>query len=303
MKSVWLTSMTWSNENEMPVIDEEEWTEVSAKPKVSAKPLQWCRFANACRGNCGRRHERCTHYDAWVARGRKGVNCRHAATDPKSEKSPQDGGCKYDHGERAQPVIVERVENPYGEFLEMAARFGLELIGSTGGRDHYSTANVSETDKSVLGKWLVNSGLKVESCEKGRHQFAVLANDDEWNRPVRETCAGCRKSFVWTPEGVTGDFFRAFRGKCYGCHDGELKTILAKYSKYGVKKSAQKCDVGEFIECKAKDANWLSFRREIENLAGFCSYWATESNEMWVGAKFDGRVVDLRDDLAMLCVA
>lgn len=65
---------------------------------VDKAPQRWCRDGNACPwSDCKFRHERCTHYDNWIARGKKGHNCRCHATDPESNKSPRDGGCKYDH--------------------------------------------------------------------------------------------------------------------------------------------------------------------------------------------------------------
>jgi hypothetical protein len=83
--------------------DEGEWNVVSTwKPPVkevpSTRPPKWCKHGNACIWqNCPFRHERCAHYDNWVSRGKRGHNCRCYATDPDSCKTPEEGGCKYDH--------------------------------------------------------------------------------------------------------------------------------------------------------------------------------------------------------------
>lgn len=58
-------------------------------------PIKWCKHVNACMWkNCPFRHEPCEHYHNWVSNGKKGRNCRNYAN---SSKSPEEGGCKYDH--------------------------------------------------------------------------------------------------------------------------------------------------------------------------------------------------------------
>lgn len=90
--------------------DDNGWEPVG-KPKKAENtmPVRWCRDGNACPWiNCKFRHERCSHYDNWVKRGKKGNNCRCFATDPDSNKSQKDGGCMYDHRDpKKLKVFVE----------------------------------------------------------------------------------------------------------------------------------------------------------------------------------------------------
>ena len=60
------------------------------------KPKKWCARGNACPyADCKFRHETCTHY--WNAKRTGRGGCKHQVTDPRNNKSPAEGGCKYDH--------------------------------------------------------------------------------------------------------------------------------------------------------------------------------------------------------------
>lgn len=104
-----------------------EWETVGQTKVVEEykAPARWCRNGNACEWkNCKFRHERCTHYDNWVKRGKRGHNCRCA----DSMKRPEDGGCKYDHRDVSKlKMFVETL--PCSNELEMWDNFmplGLE---------------------------------------------------------------------------------------------------------------------------------------------------------------------------------
>lgn len=99
---------SWGNEVsdcDTTSVASEEWETVgestrSTNASIAPREVQrkWCSHGNACVWrNCPFRHERCTHYDNWVARGKCGYSCKSIKTDPTSCKSPEDGGCKYDH--------------------------------------------------------------------------------------------------------------------------------------------------------------------------------------------------------------
>jgi hypothetical protein len=92
---------------------EEKWEHVGAPKEeiVTSRPARWCRNGNACQwANCKFRHERCEHYDRWVASRGRTRGCRCQETDPHNCKTPEEGGCKYDHRDLSKlDVFVETV--------------------------------------------------------------------------------------------------------------------------------------------------------------------------------------------------
>jgi hypothetical protein len=100
-----------------PVVQEwkeEGWEHVGASKVVETtfvRPARWCRNGNACQwANCKFRHERCEHYDKWVASRGKTRGCRCQQSDPRNCKSPEEGGCKYDHRDLSKlEMFVESV--------------------------------------------------------------------------------------------------------------------------------------------------------------------------------------------------
>lgn len=146
----------WSDSlAEMRVIEEplsrEGW-EVVARPErveVAVRPARWCRDGNACsRGDCRYRHERCAHYDAWLARGKRGHNCRAMDMDPRSVRSPENGGCKYDHRDPRDLTITPatlpvRTET---ELLDSFALRGLDCLA----HGSFGFTRMRQSDKDLL---------------------------------------------------------------------------------------------------------------------------------------------------------
>lgn len=135
---------------------------LSARP--TEKPQRWCKHGNACLWqNCPFRHERCSHYDNWIARGKKGYSCRSCIADPESNKSPEDGGCKYDHRDLKKLALYhndlpcETVEQLCNSFCKR----GLEVYAD----DAFGIQNMTKTDRALLLRSLKSYGIDFEDNE------------------------------------------------------------------------------------------------------------------------------------------
>jgi len=125
------------------------------------RPPRWCMLGNACpRADCRFRHERCGHYDAWIARGKRGHSCRSLETDPRSLRSPTDGGCKYDHRDPRDltvtpPPLPVKTES---QLLESFYALGLDYLidGS------YDISRMRESDYKRLLRSLKAAGMEYE---------------------------------------------------------------------------------------------------------------------------------------------
>lgn len=157
---------------------EDEW-EVVGKPKIVieevVKQPKWCRNGNACEWkNCKFRHERCSHYDNWVRRGKKGHNCRCHQTDPESKKRHEDGGCMYDHRDLSKlKVFIETL--PCSTETELWDNFyerGLEAHSA----DIYDISTMSNLDKALLIRSLSAAKVEFEDC--GKRMFINLEKED-----------------------------------------------------------------------------------------------------------------------------
>jgi hypothetical protein len=98
--------------------------------KGKPKQQRWCRHGNACIWrNCIFRHERCKHYDLWLERGKRGPACRSMIVDPLSTKSPNEGGCMYDHRNlsKLQPYYDTLPASTESEILNSFMPKGLEM--------------------------------------------------------------------------------------------------------------------------------------------------------------------------------
>ena len=141
------------------VEDDSEWEIVGQKnnePKSVPHVARWCREGNACKWkNCKFRHERCAHYDNWIRRGKKGNNCRACVSDPESKKTPDSGGCKYDHRDMANlKTFVEAV--PCSNEFELLDNFmprGLEGVIL----NRYVVTDMDKEDKRLLLRSLTAS--------------------------------------------------------------------------------------------------------------------------------------------------
>ncbi len=147
-----------------------EWEVVARPARVvervaeAPRPPRWCMLGNACpRGDCRFRHERCGHYDAWIARGKRGHSCRSLETDPRSLRSPTDGGCKYDHRDPRDltvtpPPLPVKTES---QLFESFYALGLDYLidGS------YDISRMRETDYKRLLRSLKAAGMEYDEFE------------------------------------------------------------------------------------------------------------------------------------------
>lgn len=135
----------------------------SLKTHVS-RPGRWCKHGNSCIWkNCKFRHERCAHYDSWVARRCTGKTCRSHDADPESCKSTEEGGCQYDHRNPdtlryyvdTVPATTEK------DLMEEFYRFGLDQINPT----IFDITNMEKFDKKLLMRSLSASPVEFEGDE------------------------------------------------------------------------------------------------------------------------------------------
>lgn len=144
------------------------WEEVGKiAPKVEqahARPPKWCKHGNACLWkNCPFRHERCTIYDKWIANSKRGYSCRCMKADPDSCKSPEEGGCKYDHRD------VSKLQTYYNTLpceTEEELWMSFESRGIISyAADAYGVENMSRVDRSLLVRSLMHYGVDFEDNE------------------------------------------------------------------------------------------------------------------------------------------
>lgn len=147
-----------------PPSTQEGWDIVTRPIRVVAapqRPARWCNLGNACmRGDCRYRHERCAHYDAWIARGRRGHTCRSMDRDPRSVLPPSEGGCMYDHRDprdltvtpEVLPVVTEQ------QLIDSFYTSGLECMS----HGSYGFARMRQEDFSRLIRSLKAAKVEYE---------------------------------------------------------------------------------------------------------------------------------------------
>lgn len=119
------------------------------EPRKSTRPMPWCKRGNSCLwGNCKFRHERCKHHDQWQDSGCKGRPCRSLKYDPLSNKCPADGGCMYDHRDKAdlrEFIYTVDISDP-SKIKDQFAYRGIMLLGN----EQYSTEEMDKEDRALL---------------------------------------------------------------------------------------------------------------------------------------------------------
>lgn len=133
-------------------------------------PAKWCRDGNACQWkNCKFRHERCSHYDNWIRRGKRGHNCRCYTTDPESKKRPDEGGCMYDHRDMSKlQMFVETVScSSESELWEQFYERGLDMRVV----DIYDMRQMSRLDKALLIRSLRAHNIQHEEDDTCIHIY------------------------------------------------------------------------------------------------------------------------------------
>ena len=167
--------------HEEPVEDDGDW-EVVGPPKLAradaiVAPPKWCRAGNACPWlNCKFRHERCSHFDNWVARGKKGFNCRCHATDPDSKKCPTEGGCKYDHRDpKTLKMFLETLPcSTERELWDSFYEKGLRLHVS----DVFNIRRMSVKNQALLMRSLDAAGI--EYVDERTYMYIYYTDDTHY---------------------------------------------------------------------------------------------------------------------------
>jgi hypothetical protein len=155
--------------------DEKEWECVGAPKQVDiayVRPARWCRNGNACQwANCKFRHERCEHYDKWVASRGRTRGCRCQQSDPHNCKSPEEGGCKYDHRDLSKlDIFVETVPiTNEGDMLEYFMPLGLDAHCSSA----IDVRDMNKHDRALLVRSLTAAGKDVVEFEDNDTWFRV----------------------------------------------------------------------------------------------------------------------------------
>ena len=124
----WADSESWHTQPSTPKNDDDVWITVGSDSievkEKDGRSNKWCKHQNACVwANCPFRHERCEHHDRWVATRGRTRGCRSHVTDPDSCKSPEQGGCQYDHRDLSKLRILHETL-PCSNEDELICSFG-----------------------------------------------------------------------------------------------------------------------------------------------------------------------------------
>lgn len=169
-------SVATTIEREGSVCSSQEWEIVGEKTgaiqaSLPARAPRWCKHGNACLWqNCPFRHERCEHYDKWVATRGKTRGCRCQQTDPRNCKSPEQGGCKYDHRDLAKLEVYHK-SLPCKTEAELWDNFyerGLEAHAGNA----FDVTGMSRTNRALLVRSLEASGVVFEDNETWMEIYA-----------------------------------------------------------------------------------------------------------------------------------
>lgn len=165
------TSSASSTDAAEEVVSDSEWEMVGKKkvrfeePLPTTRPAKWCKHGNACVWkNCPFRHEVCGHHAKWLANGKSGKGCRCLETDPESNKSPENGGCKYDHRDISKLRVYSKTlpVSDEGKLWDAFYPLGLEPgIGHI-----YDTSKMAKFDKALLIRSLESdNGVEFEDYD------------------------------------------------------------------------------------------------------------------------------------------
>lgn len=152
-------------EEEASVVSD-DWKIVGEKTEtiqasLPARTPRWCKHGNACLWqNCPFRHERCEHYDKWVATRGKTRGCRCQQTDPRNCKSPEEGGCKYDHRDLSKLEVYHK-SLPCNTEVELWDSFyarGLDAHGANA----YDVSKMTRTNRALLVRSLIANEVQFE---------------------------------------------------------------------------------------------------------------------------------------------
>lgn len=156
----------------------DDWEIVGGKTETFQDSLpvrtpRWCKHGNACLWrNCPFRHERCEHYDKWVASRGRTRGCRCQQTDPTNSKRPDEGGCKYDHRDMRE-LEIYHVSLPCSTMAEIWDSFydrGLEGHDS----NHYDVSGMSRVNRALLVRSLIEHGAEFEDYG---NWFRIILSD------------------------------------------------------------------------------------------------------------------------------
>ena len=152
-------------EREGSVCSSQDWEIVGEMETIQApiypRTPRWCKHGNACIWqNCPFRHERCAHYDNWVASRGRSRGCRCQVTDPRNCKSPEDGGCKYDHRDLGNLEVYHKSLpcNTEAELWDSFYERGLDAHASNA----YDVTGMSRINRALLVRSLIANDVEFE---------------------------------------------------------------------------------------------------------------------------------------------
>ena len=155
--------MDEDDNNDVLALDEDSDEEEEMKVVIATYPPshRWCRDGNICPWrNCKFRHERCAHYDEWVKRGKKGLNCRACKDDPDGTKRPEEGGCKYDHRDETklktfiEHVVIKTERDMWEYFYSRKLDWCFANV--------FNFSEMEKSDKGILFRSLIAAGIEHE---------------------------------------------------------------------------------------------------------------------------------------------
>ena len=158
----------WLLDDDVSVIEDtvstssDDWEVVGVKTEsFPPRTARWCKHGNACIWqNCPFRHERCEHYDKWVDSRGKTRGCRCQQTDSHNCKTPENGGCKYDHRD------IRKLE-VYHKSLPCSSEAELWESFYTRGLDYHAAncfdvSGMSRTNRALFIRSLQADGVPFE---------------------------------------------------------------------------------------------------------------------------------------------
>lgn len=166
--------VTKPSEEKTEVVHIQKEPAMMPEPRKSSRPMPWCKRGNSCPWeNCKFRHEACKHHNQWVASGCKGYSCRSLKYDPLSNKCPADGGCMYDHRDKAdlrEFIYTLDVTNSTMLDDQFTSR-GIVVLGN----ENYSTKGMDKEDRALL----------IRSLNSARHDDILYFGEDEDGDVIR----------------------------------------------------------------------------------------------------------------------
>jgi hypothetical protein len=131
---------------------------------LPARAPRWCKNGNACPwADCQFRHERCEHYDKWVSTRGRTRGCRCQESDPHNCRSPEEGGCKYDHRDLSKLRLFSEnlpCSTEY-EFLKHFGPMDVEQLPGTA----WDTSFMTSANRKIMIRSLDAAKVEYDLCD------------------------------------------------------------------------------------------------------------------------------------------